>query len=200
MTKDKAYWEDATGKWFGLEVVGVLKPNSSFIVEWDYHAEGVTSEFDSSNSDDLPLLRFTVLVKNPDTPYSEPSETPNPIDFIQAANGSFCSQIPVDIGRMNLLHFTQEVMIPVLAPLLKDGKSIKKVCEQFSWCNDKDVKKANKSRIIPLTNEAEFYTSGAYLMGVMINGKKYLIVTKLETDTFCDGLNCDERMEQEYGL
>jgi hypothetical protein len=51
-----------------------------------------------------------------------------------------------------------------------------------------------------LTNETEFFLTGAYAKGVEIDGKKYLIVTYIEDDTFCDGEECNDRIQKDYGL
>ena len=51
-----------------------------------------------------------------------------------------------------------------------------------------------------ITTDTEFYLTGAFAKGVTINGKRYLIVTQIEEDTFCDGEDCNERVLNEYGL
>lgn len=58
--------------------------------------------------------------------------------------------------------------------------------------------KENKMKT--LTNETEFFLTGAYAKGVEIDGKKYLIVTYIEDDTFCDGEECNDRIQKDYGL
>ena len=57
-----------------------------------------------------------------------------------------------------------------------------------------------KDTIKKLTHSKEFYTTGAYIQGVEINGKKMLVVTQIEEDSFCDGECCNDRIEKEYGL
>jgi len=51
-----------------------------------------------------------------------------------------------------------------------------------------------------ITNEKEFFVTGAFVQGVIIDGKKRLIVTNIEDDTFCDGEECNDRVEKEYSL
>jgi hypothetical protein len=50
------------------------------------------------------------------------------------------------------------------------------------------------------TESSEFYVTGAYAQGVEINGKMYLLITGAEEDIFCDGIECNERVEKEYGI
>ena len=58
----------------------------------------------------------------------------------------------------------------------------------------------NKDTIKQLTHHAEFYLTGAYAQGVEIDGKRFLLVTQIEDDSFCDGEVCNKRIEEEYGL
>ena len=91
-------------------------------------------------------------------------------------------------------------MIPKLEEELKEQRSIKGTCMRFSWTSKGDVLQANEGNIIHLTHHKEFFTTGAYLYGVEINGHKLLVVSELEGDTFCEGNECNDRVEKEYGL
>ena len=51
-----------------------------------------------------------------------------------------------------------------------------------------------------LTHETEFYLTGAYAQGIKIGEKKFLVITQIEEDSFCDGRECNDRIKKEYGL
>jgi len=46
----------------------------------------------------------------------------------------------------------------------------------------------------------EFYLTGAYATGIELGAKKYLLVTRIEDDIFCNGTECNNRIEKNYGL
>ncbi len=202
MTRDKKYWEEQTGKWMGeIGFPANEDPDPPFIVMWDYIGEGFTGDYNPDDPEDWPLLRFTVMVRNPDALYCEPPAEPPSDMYLEAANGSYCTaSLPIDVDKDELEYYTEKVMIPKLAPLLAEGKSIKRLCEGFSHTGEGEIEEANRGNIIHLTHHKEFFTTGAYLYGVKINGHKLLIVSELEADTYCEGEECNDRVEKEYGL
>jgi len=56
------------------------------------------------------------------------------------------------------------------------------------------------NNIEEITDAQEFYITGAYAQGIIVNGKKILVLTQIEEDTFCNGEECNDRILKEYGL
>jgi len=52
----------------------------------------------------------------------------------------------------------------------------------------------------PIAHDKEFFVTGAYVKGVKFGTKSLLVVTSIDSDTFCDGAECNDRVEKEYGL
>lgn len=69
-------------------------------------------------------------------------------------------------------------------------------CAKIIIENKHETIKAKKE----LTHRKEFFLTGAFAQGIEINGKKYLIVTQIEDDSFCGGKECNDRIKKEYTL
>ena len=88
-------------------------------VELEWIGEGYDGDFDPEWPEDEPLMRFTVLQR---------------VDGVneQIRDASYCTAIRADAPRDELLAHANTILHEV-ANLVRDGQSIKKLCEGLSW-------------------------------------------------------------------
>ena len=84
-------------------------------VELDDIGEGLSGDYNESDSSDIPLLRFTVLKDD------------EPVD-----DASYCTQVPTNVTITEATKILGAIMNEVAEPLMQ-GYSIKKMCERISW-------------------------------------------------------------------
>ena len=86
-------------------------------VELEDLGEGLSGEYNDEDTDDEPLLRFTVTSGE---------------DFEPIEDASYCTRISADTDLVRQGHLASMILNEVLEPVLA-GKSIKKLCERLSW-------------------------------------------------------------------
>lgn len=88
-------------------------------VELEWIGEGHDGDFDPDWPEDEPLMRFTVLRR---------------VDGVneQIDDASYCTTIRADAPRDELLAHANTILREV-ADLVRNGQSIKKLCEGLSW-------------------------------------------------------------------
>ncbi len=90
-------------------------------IEMDYIGEGLSGDYQKDDPDDMPLLRFTVFQK-------ELTE----ITWKEVEEASYCTNVPVNTSRGHLVYMLENIMI-CIAEDIRNEKSIKKKCQEFSW-------------------------------------------------------------------
>ncbi len=93
-------------------------------VELEYIGEGWDGDYDPSDPEDEPLLRFTVLIKSDDTHLD--------YDWVQIDDASYCTRLPATLSEAKQRRVLELLMNEVYDPATS-GASIKKLCERLSW-------------------------------------------------------------------
>jgi len=94
---------------------------------WEYLKEGWEGEYRGADSDDVPLLRFSV------------SELVNG-DWYEMSDASYCTRMPIDSNREHLEKALNIILDEVIDGV-ENGKSYKKELERLSWFCPEDFKK-----------------------------------------------------------
>ena len=97
----------------------VSKENVS--VELEHIGEGFNGDYDETDPDDKPLLRFTVL-----------------LDDSQIDDASYCTALSDDISDEDKKKVASYILDMVYDDTIR-GYSIKKICERLSWVSIKDL-------------------------------------------------------------
>ena len=97
----------------------VSKENVS--VELEHIGEGFNGDYDETDPDDKPLLRFTVL-----------------LDDSQIDDASYCTALSDDISDDDKKKVASYILDMVYDDAIR-GYSIKKICERLSWVSIKDL-------------------------------------------------------------
>ena len=105
-------------------------------VVFEYIGEGYNGDYDPTDPEDKPLLRFDVFadvhLKNP---YSE-----DPIlgDFGYMLDSSYCTALPVEMPEDVINKALRVIMDEVKGEVIA-GHSIKRICEHLSWLCPEDL-------------------------------------------------------------
>jgi hypothetical protein len=100
--------------------VQVYSADKKFMLDWEYIDEGLSGEYDASDANDIPLLRFTVYV----------SEKMNIWEF--ADDASYCTTNPVNTNSEDLVKMGQFIL-DVFHECYHADQSWKKPMESASW-------------------------------------------------------------------
>lgn len=92
-------------------------------VELEYIGEGRSGDFDETDPDDIPLLRFTVLDQVEDTG-----------EWLPVDDASYCTNLPATISLAKA-----EKAALILLGRVEGVPHLKKLCEKLSWISEKDV-------------------------------------------------------------
>ena len=102
--------------------VNVIRGNRK--VEWVDLGEGWNGDYNPSDPEDTPLLRFDIL----QTPEEAEPDWENFGNWEQIDDASYCTQMPADSSEADLRHGAWIIMDATY------GKTnIKKICEELSW-------------------------------------------------------------------
>lgn len=100
-------------------MITVSKNNVS--VELEHIGEGFDGDYDDTNPNDKPLLRFTVL-----------------LDDLQVDDASYCTALSDDISDDDKKRVA-EYILNIIYDDVVNGYSIKKICERLSWVTLENV-------------------------------------------------------------
>lgn len=89
-------------------------------LDWDC-GEGIDGDYRGPNTDDIPLLRFSVFRKDGE-------------NWWEVDNASYCTQIPADIPHKEVRRLAEYILNEVEEEVTNDN-SVKKLCERLSWIN-----------------------------------------------------------------
>lgn len=103
-------------------------------VEIEWIGEGIQGDYDEDDSEDIPLLRFSVY-KREEGDYWE-----------EVDDASYCTQLPATIHPNIARRAARYIMDWVEAPL-KEGYSIKKICERLSWLDVETLTPGSKKKL-----------------------------------------------------
>lgn len=112
---------------FKMELINKTKDVK---VEWVDLGEGYSGYYDPNDPEDDALLRFDVSVWR-DGEWQDPGDA------------SYCTLIPVDTPEDILMNGLRMIMQEVEEPL-RNGYSIKKICEQLSWIRPWEISPKEK--------------------------------------------------------
>ena len=90
-------------------------------VTLEYIGEGYEGDYDPTDPDDSPLVRFSIDERELGTEYWEAVD-----------DSSYCTTIPITTPREQLESVARSILAEVQEPVLA-GHSIKKLCERLSW-------------------------------------------------------------------
>lgn len=91
----------------------------NFKVEWIDLEEGLHGDYDPNDPEDVALLRFDISRKENG-------------EWVPVNNGNYCTLFPVDAPESQKRAALEHIMDKVHSPL-KNGQSIKNICEPLSW-------------------------------------------------------------------
>ena len=104
------------------ECVDLIGFSGDVKVEVEWIGEGIQGDYDEDDPDDMPLLRFTVYERNAN-------------DWEQISDASYCTNLPATVHPDVAKRACKYIMDWVEAPV-KEGYSIKKICERLSWIDE----------------------------------------------------------------
>lgn len=85
-----------------------------------WHGEGMSGDYDNTNPEDMPLLRFTFYTKDEHG------------DATEIANGSYCTQLSLP-QSMDEINAAAQIMANITQKTMSSGGNMKKVFEELSW-------------------------------------------------------------------
>lgn len=100
-----------------MQIVALTRDDVS--VEWENIGEGYCGDYDPDDPEDLNFLRFSVNKFTPENGWE------------QVDNGSYCTLVEASTDPAVLMEYLQMIMNECY-PVIKDGGSIKKICEHLS--------------------------------------------------------------------
>jgi hypothetical protein len=118
---------EAIGHWTTLEFPN---KNNTVMVEWEYLDEGYSGDYDDSDLEDSPLLRFTVYKKGKE-------------GWEQIDDSSYCTHVSI-LTPKEVLQKLAEYILWEVEEQVESGYSIKKLCEKLSWINEKYIEEGEK--------------------------------------------------------
>jgi len=95
-------------------------------VELENIGEGRSGDYQPSDPEDVPLMRFSVCRKVAGNDRFLGQE------WEQLDDASYCTQIPATSPQV-MLHRLAQYLLDVVYEPANDGHSIKKICERLSW-------------------------------------------------------------------
>jgi len=90
------------------------------LIEWVDLGEGWHGDYDPEDKNDESLLRFDV------------SRWDNEEGWMECADASYCTQVPVDTPSLVRQHLL-EILMEEIGPQVDKMSPIKKLCERLSW-------------------------------------------------------------------
>ena len=103
-----------------MNPVTITSTDQSVRVELEHIGEGWSGDYNSEDPDDTPLVRFTVLTRQPTG------------EWQQVADASYCTQIPATEKPRELQRLASVILMAVYKDAAA-GRSIKRTCERLSW-------------------------------------------------------------------
>lgn len=100
---------------FHFKEKGMKLIRDNIIIKLEHIGEGYNGDYDEEDPNDVPLLRFTIFK-----------------DGEQLNDGSYCTTLPINTPEDRQQEVLEEIMGMVFHPL-KNGQSIKKICQTLSW-------------------------------------------------------------------
>jgi hypothetical protein len=100
--------------------VQVYSPDKKFMLDWEYIGEGHLGEFDESDGEDIPLLRFAVYV----------SKNENIWEIMDDA--SYCTSNPINTNNEDLVKMGQFIL-DLFSECYNTDQSWKHTMESASW-------------------------------------------------------------------
>lgn len=111
-----------------IEFQDLVVTRKNVRVTWEDIGEGLSGDYDNTDSDDVPLLRFSCDRKVDG-------------DWEQIDDGSYCTRCPTNTPRKSLRRFAKEILDACEQP------SPKRRLEELSWLCPEDAKSSVKERI-----------------------------------------------------
>lgn len=124
----------------GKNFYGESRIQDDVMVELVELGEGFEGDYDSSDPDDVELLRFDVSY------WHETGECDSALystwsvdkpEWIPCNDASYCTQLPASLTADEREKALDILMSKVYEPVM-DKRSIKKLCERLSWIGDAD--------------------------------------------------------------
>ena len=100
-------------------------------VELEDIGEGVSGDYNEHDPGDIPLLRFTVLVKSADTHLD--------YDWVPVEDASYCTQLSATLPPEQI-KAAEELLLDWVYDDVSAGNSVKKLCEALSWISTEWLK------------------------------------------------------------
>lgn len=93
--------------------------DGNVMVELVHEGEGFHGEYDPTDPDDQPLLRFSVYQRGEG-------------EWEQVENASYCTQLNAGISLSDQIQICRTILGRV-KPLINSDKSLRRECEDLSW-------------------------------------------------------------------
>ena len=91
---------------------------NGYRADWTFLGEGLSGDYDESDPDDEPLLRFDCYKLNESEIWEELDDS------------SYCTQIPVGTSDEILLAALKYIVSEI-----EGQENVKRICEKLSWIN-----------------------------------------------------------------
>lgn len=118
-----------------FEEMEAVSKDGQFKVVWEWIGEGNSGDYDPSNLDDVPLLRFSCYVKDTEADMNEEDS------WTQIDDASYCTNMPLTTPRADL----RTALDSILREVEDCYPSCKKTMEWMSHIGPKDLVKKEKS-------------------------------------------------------
>lgn len=109
----------------------IIKNNYKFSLY--YIGEGVNGDFDNSDPDDTPLLRYSIDEWHDGA-------------WQSIENTSYCTQLPCSINLITAYAALEHIADKVI-PFFNSNSSHKRICEQMSWIHEKLVEYSPQKKV-----------------------------------------------------
>lgn len=120
-----------------VSFVDIELTQEPFKVVLEYIGEGISGDYNPSNEEDVPLLRFSCFVKN----LCDDTNNINP-DWQEISDASYCTQLSVNTPR-HILFNAVGVILENLVDSYDSGR-VKRVVESMSWLCADDFNSTNQ--------------------------------------------------------
>ena len=106
----------------GLEIGGpdISIERLGVRANWTNLGEGNVGDYDSSDPEDVNLLRFELSVLDADG------------QWVEVDDSSYCTQVPADTDDAELRRLLELILDETVDQVLSQGKA-KRTCEHLSW-------------------------------------------------------------------
>lgn len=101
-------------------------------VQWKYVGEGIGGDYNKDCEFDMPLWRFYISMLSES--YADGKEI-----WYYVKDASCCTTLDLDTPKILLQKFAQMILDKV-EDNINNGRSIKKICEEFSWIDESWIK------------------------------------------------------------